>query len=67
VTIERDEPGFDAPAPVGHPGRVGLPAGHPTGSEVDEPLPDALGNPVHFDEDRGAAQAVVVFYRSAVC
>lgn len=55
MTIERDELGFDAPAPLGHPGRVGLPAGHPTGPEVGGPLPDftlpdAFGKPVHFDE-----------------
>jgi hypothetical protein len=71
MTIERDELGFDAPAPLGHPGRLGLPAGHPTGPEVgdrlpDFTLPDAFGKPVHFDEHRGGAKAVVVFYRSAV-
>ena len=29
MTIERDALGFDAPAPLGHPGRTGLPEGHP--------------------------------------
>jgi len=40
MTIERDELGFDAPAPLGHPGRLGLPDGHPTGPEllIDAPL-----------------------------
>jgi hypothetical protein len=36
MTIERDEPGFDAPAPLGHPGRLGLLAGRPTGPDVAE-------------------------------
>ena len=71
MTIERDELGFDAPAPLGHPGRVGLAAGHPTGPEVgdrlpDFTLPDAWGRPVSFHADRGGQRAVVVFYRSAV-
>jgi hypothetical protein len=71
MTIERDELGFDAPAPLGHPGRIGLPAGHATGPEVgdrlpDFTLPDAFGTPVHFDTDRDGAKAVVVFYRSVV-
>ena len=71
MTIERDELGFDAPAPLGHPGRLGLPAGHPTGPEVGErlpdfALPDAHGRAVDFHADRGDAKAVVVFYRSAV-
>jgi hypothetical protein len=71
VTIERDELGFDAPAPVGHPARLGLPAGHPTGPEVgqklpDFELPDAFGRRVRFHKDRDGAKSVVVFYRSAV-
>lgn len=71
MTVERDELGFDAPAPLGHPGRVGLEAGHATGPEVGEPLPDftlpdAHGRRLSFHEDRGDAKAVVVFYRSAV-
>lgn len=71
MAIERDELGFDAPAPLGHPGRMGLPEGAPTGPEVGARLPDfvlsdAYGNPVRFHEDRGDAKAAVVFYRSAV-
>jgi hypothetical protein len=71
VTIERDELGFDAPAPLGHPGRLGLPDGHPTGPTLGErlpdfALPDATGRLIDFHEDRGQARAVVVFFRSAV-
>ncbi len=71
MTVERDEHGFDAPAPLGHPGRLGLPEGHPTGPEIgdrlpDWNLPDALGRSVRYHEDRGSAKSVVVFYRSAV-
>ena len=71
MTIERDELGFDAPAPLGHPGRVGLPQGHPTGPEVGERLPDFRlpdqhGRSLDFHEDRGRAKAAVVFYRSVV-
>jgi hypothetical protein len=71
MTIERDELGFDAPAPLGHPGRAGLPAGHPTGPEVGEllpdfELPDANGRRVRLHDDRAGAKAVVVFFRSAV-
>ena len=71
MTIERDELGFDAPAPLGHPGRLGLPDGHPTGPAVGERLPDFRlpdqdGRIVHFEEDRAGAKSVVVFYRSAV-
>ncbi len=71
MTIERDELGFDAPAPLGHPGRAGLPAGHPTGPEVGEKLPDftlpdAFGKNVTLHEARAGRPAVVVFYRSAV-
>ena len=71
MTIERDELGFDAPAPVGHPGRLGLETGHPTGPEVGERLPDFRlpdihGREVALHADRGSATAVVVFFRSAV-
>jgi hypothetical protein len=71
VTIERDHHGFDAPAPLGHPGRTGLPDGHPTGPEVGErlpdfALPDARGQQVDYHASRGGAKSVVVFYRSAV-
>jgi len=71
MTIERDELGFDAPAPLGHPGRVGLQPGRTIGPAVGErlpdfELPDANGRLVRFHADRGGAKAVVVFYRSAV-
>ena len=68
---ERDELGFDAGAPVGHPGRLGLPEGHPTGPEIGQKLPDfelpeARGGRLRFHEDRGQAPSVVLFFRSAV-
>ena len=71
MTIERDDLGFDAPAPLGHPGRAGLREGTPTGPEVGErlpgfTLPDAFGRDVDFHADRDGAPAVLVFYRSAV-
>lgn len=71
MTIERDHHGFDAPAPLGHPGRVGLPDGHTTGPGVgtrlpDFALPDAEGRIVDLHRDRAGRPAVVVFYRSAV-
>ena len=71
MTVERDNLGFDAPAPVGHPARAGLPAGASTGPAVGErlpdfELPDAFGHPVSFHEDRGKRKAALVFYRSAV-
>jgi len=71
MTIERDELGFDAPAPLGHPGRLGLPDGHSTGPEIgdrlpDFELPDAYGRNVSFHSDRDGKKSVVVFYRSAV-
>ena len=71
MTIERDELGFDASAPVEHPGRLGLEAGHSTGPEVgdhlpDFRLPDINGREVALHADRGSAKAVVVFFRSAV-
>lgn len=71
MVVERDELGFDAPAPLNHPARRGLPEGHPTGPEIGErlpdfELPDAYGKSVRFHEDRGASPAAVVFFRSAV-
>lgn len=71
MTIERDEKGFDASAPLGHPGRLGLEAGHSTGPEIgdrlpDFCLPDTSGRDINFHRDRGSARAVVVFFRSAV-
>ena len=71
MTIERDEVGFDAPEPLGHPGRLGLPDGHPTGPEIGDrlpgfELPDQHGRMIDFHRDRAGAKAVVVFYRSAV-
>ncbi len=69
--VETDELGFEAPAPVGHPGRAGLPDGASTGPDIGErlpdfTLPDAFGNTVNFHADRGTAKSAVVFYRSAV-
>jgi len=71
MVIERDELGFDAPAPLGHPGRMGLPDGVSPGPGIGErlpdfTLPDAFGREVDFHADRENAKAVVVFYRSAV-
>jgi hypothetical protein len=71
VAIERDELGFDAPAPLGHPARAGLPEGHATGPDIGEPLPDfdlqdAFGRRVNLHQDRAGAKTVIVFYRSAV-
>lgn len=71
MATEFDELGFEALAPVGHPGRAGLPAGHSTGPEIGErlpdfELPDQDGRAVRFHEGRARAKAVVVFYRSAV-
>ena len=68
---EVDHLGFEAPAPVGHPGRANLPDGHPTGPEVGERLPDfelldQRGRRVRFHEHRDKAKAAVVFFRSAV-
>ncbi len=69
--VERDETGFEAPAPLGHPGRRGLPAGHPTGPEIgqwlpDFTLPDHTGREINFHQDRNGAKAAVVFFRSVV-
>lgn len=71
MATETDALGFEAPAPLGHPGRAGLPDGHPTGPEVGErlpdfDLPDQDGHRVRFHEDRAGSRAVVVFYRSVV-
>jgi hypothetical protein len=71
MTTERDELGFDAPAPLGHPGRLGLPEGWEGGPKVGETLPDFVlpdqhGSRRRFHADRAGARAVVVFYRSAV-
>ena len=71
MTIERDALGFDAPAPLGHPGRLGLETSHPTGPELGDRLPgfrlpDIRGQEVEFHADRGRSKAVVVFFRSAV-
>ena len=71
MTVERDHHGFDAPAPLGHPGRAGLPDGDPTGPEVGERLPDfrlpdATGRMVDYHASRNGAKSVVVFFRSAV-
>ena len=71
MTIERDHHGFDAPGPLGHPGRAGLGAGRSPGPAIGEPLPDfrlpdAYGNEIGFHADRGEARAVLVFFRSAV-
>ena len=69
--LNRDEHGFDAPVPLGHPIRSGLPDGHPAGPAIGEvlpdfALPDAHGRVIRFHEDRGAGRSAVIFYRSAV-
>ena len=69
--LNRDEHGFDAPVALGHPIRAGLPADHPAGPSIGDPLPDfalpnAQGQIVDFHKDRGNAKSAVVFYRSAV-
>ncbi len=71
MVVERDHHGFDAPAPLGHPGRASLPDGYPTGPEIGErlpdfALPDASGSEIDFHENRAGRKSVVVFYRSAV-
>ena len=71
MTVERDHHGFDAPAPLGHPARAGLPDGQKTGPEIGErlpdfQLPDAHGHLVDYHASRGRSKSVVVFYRSAV-
>jgi len=71
MAVERDELGFDAPAPLGHPARASLPQDASTGPDVGEllpdfTLPDAQGQLVHFHADREGKKAALVFYRSAV-
>ena len=71
MTVECDDLGFDAPAPLGHPGRASLPEGHATGPEIGErlpdfELPDANGQAISFHAHRGGSKAALVFYRSAV-
>jgi len=68
---ERDQLGFDAPAPLGYSGRANKPDGTPTGPEIGERLPDFslmdhTGRVVDFHADRADAKAAVVFFRSAV-
>ena len=69
--MERDELGFDAPAPVGHPVRASLPPDAGTGPAIGERLPDfelpsTIGHPIRFHAHRGHSKAALVFYRSAV-
>ncbi len=71
MVIERDELGFDAPAPLGHPARAGLPSNKTTGPEIGDQLPDFSlpnqnGEPIQFHQHRAGRKAVLVFYRSAV-
>jgi len=71
VAVERDDLGFDAPAPLGHPARLSKPDNHQAGPGVGEAvpdfrLPDAYGREVHLEEARGTSPTVVLFYRSAV-
>lgn len=68
---ERDHLGFDAPAPLGHPGRANMPDDASTGPAVGDRLPDWVltdhtGRAIDFHADRGDAKAAVVFFRSAV-
>ncbi len=60
MTIERDELGFGAPAPLGHPARLGLPDGHDVGPQLGEKLPDfrlpdQKGRTVHYAEASAGA------------
>jgi hypothetical protein len=52
MTIERDHHGFAAPAPLGQPGRAGLPDGHPTGPDVGERLSSLLDAALARHPDR---------------
>ena len=68
---ETDELGFEAPLPVGHPTRAGLPANHSGGPAVGTKLPDIVlpdhrGRRVNLHEDRARAKVAVCFIRSAV-
>ena len=71
MIVERDELGFDAPVPVGHPARTSRPKGHAAGPAVGERvpdfrLPDAYGREVQLEQARAGAPTVILFYRSAV-
>ncbi len=71
MTTETDELGFDAPAPLGHPGRFGLLPDSSTGPEVGEilpsfSLPDQWGNLISFSDTSTPGRAIIIFYRSAV-
>lgn len=71
LVVERDHHGFDAPAPLGHPARAGLPDGQSTGPDIGERLPDfvlpdAHGQSIDYHRHRAGRKSIVVFYRSAV-
>ena len=63
MKAERDELGFDAPAPLGHPVRKHARAachGPPIGERLpDFSVNDAFGNRVNFHEDRGVSKAAL--------
>ena len=66
MRAERDELGFDAPAPLGHPVRASLPADAPTCPAVGVKLPDfsladAFGRVFNFHVDRGCSKAELGF------
>jgi len=66
---EIDEFGFEAPLPLGHPGRLGLPQGAGTGPEIGEKvpdftLPDQTGKLITFGQSH--RKVVLVFFRSVV-
>ena len=71
MVVERDEHGFDAPVPLGHPARASMPTDRVYGPAIGTRLPDfalvdAFDRTLRLHEDRGRAPAVVVFFRSAV-
>ena len=71
MVVERDALGFDAPAPLEHPARKGLPQDREVGPKLGErlpdfSLPDAFGRTVNFHAAREGQPAAVVFFRSAV-